>query len=413
MTETTKDRRLATNTSALFLLQIATYVLPLILLPYYAQTFGDHTFGTVSVALSAVALAWILTDFGFSLSATELISRHREDSRLVEESVGAILIWKVALVLAASSGVALVPHVQSEYADDAALFYLCALPIAGQAFQPLWFFQGMERMRWVTVYSVSAKASYLVLALAFIRGPGDYLRVPVALGVAQLAAAALGFWLMARQGYRPRWPSPAHFRQVVAGSYGFFASRLAAGAYTSGSTFVLGMVAAPAQVASFAIAEQLYRAGQGLFFPLTQALYPYMVRERDLGLFKKVMAGAWIIALCGVGVGYLIAPWVLDLLFGAEDFSALPILHIFIAVFVINIPAMLLGYPLLGAFQLTHYANRSVLLGCAVFVVVVLSFDITTIDPTRMAYSILAAEASVLLVRLALAYSCTRRHALS
>lgn len=394
------QHRLFKNTSALALIQVASYVLPLILIPYYTHVFGLELFGVVAFSLAAVQLAMVFTDFGFALSATEDISRNRDSKGYLEETVGSILLIKVGLFSLAAGAVFLLPSLKDEYAEYQLLFTLSAIPILGLTFQPIWFFQGIEKMNLVAIYTVSAKSLYLVLALVFVREPADFYLVPVMNGISQVLAAILGLLLVHREGYRIRWPGKERTKSVFRASSTFFVSRASVAMYTSGSAFFLGIFGSATQVAIFSIAELLYRAIQGVFSPVGQALYPYMVREKNIGVFFKILAAACTLSVVGVVVGYYVSPALVPLLFGGDYAASVPILYLFFVVVIINTPAVLLGYPFLGAFDATRYANYSVIIGSAVYILLLLWVGTTYgLDAVVVVYLVMVAEGLVFLIR--------------
>ena len=46
-------------------------------------------------------------------------------------------------------------------------------------FVAVWFFQGIEKMKFVTLINVLAKVIFTVLVFIFIKSESDYLKVPI------------------------------------------------------------------------------------------------------------------------------------------------------------------------------------------------------------------------------------------
>src|SRR5690606_24047491 len=110
--------------------------------------------GMVAITLAAIQLAFVLTDYGFSLSATYSISTNRENTDFINKKISAIFgakallvsLLAVALIIAGLAAPSLAPYKPYLIAAFIAIF--------AQAFQPIWLFQGIERMKNITTYTV-------------------------------------------------------------------------------------------------------------------------------------------------------------------------------------------------------------------------------------------------------------------
>src|SRR5271163_4818391 len=79
------------NVTSLSWLQLITYVLPIIILPYLFRVIGPEKFGLIAFAQAFVQYFMILTDYGFSVSATKEIALHLEDKAKVCNIISAVM----------------------------------------------------------------------------------------------------------------------------------------------------------------------------------------------------------------------------------------------------------------------------------------------------------------------------------
>lgn len=345
------------------MLQAVNYLAPLLLIPYLTRVLGIELYGVVAFGLAMVQIACMLTDYGFNLSATYQITKANGDKAAISRIVGAVMACKLGLLLVSALILAIFIGIDHKYDDYDIYFWLLLLAILGQTFQPIWFFQGIEKMLYITLYSGASRLLYLVAVLLLVSSAQDYWWVAVSNGVSHILAAALGLVIMVRMGYSVIWPGWSAIREVFKDSTSFFWARAAVSAYTAGGTVFLGLVSTPVQAGLYAAAEQLYRAAVMMIAPLHQALYPYMARTRDVRLFGRILLVATLAAILGLAVGIVIGPWVVRLIYGPEFHDAYPVLVVFMAIFAIVIPSGLLGYPFLAALGNAAAANRSVMFG--------------------------------------------------
>lgn len=274
-----KHRTILTNFFSLSVLQFATYLAPLITLPYLVRILGPSRFGLVELA-RAISMYFILvTDYGFDLSATQEISVHRDNPRRLSEIFSAVLLLKLFLTVlsfvALAAGVLAVPKLRGDWP----VYLLAFGTVVGQSLFPVWLFQGLERMKYTAVLTILSKLAVVVAIFAFIRQGSDYIYVPVvysggtiAMGVAGLLVA---LWVFP---VRLILPSRAILKRELVDGWHLFVSRMSVSLYTTSNTVILGLFASNTVVAYYVAGEKIVRAIQGLQFPLAQAVFPHIGR---------------------------------------------------------------------------------------------------------------------------------------
>src|SRR5271154_6608548 len=71
------------NVISLSGLQVITYLFPIIILPYLFRVIGPEKFGLIAFAQAFVQYFMIVTDYGFSVSATKEISLcHKNNAKV-------------------------------------------------------------------------------------------------------------------------------------------------------------------------------------------------------------------------------------------------------------------------------------------------------------------------------------------
>jgi PST family polysaccharide transporter len=182
----------------------------------------------------------------------------------------------------------------------------------------------------------------------------------------------------------------------------FFLSRISLTLYTSSNAFVLGLFTNNIMVGYYSIAEKLYQAMQQAYQPIVQALYPYVAKNKNIPLFKKIFTISVFLNILGVIFLFFVGQYIFDLLFTAKIGSeSLEVFHILLIASVIVVPSILLGYPFLGALGYAKYANMSVLYG-SLFHIIGLGILIAVhqVSIHNVASLVIATEMLVLFIRL-------------
>lgn len=395
-------KRLLGNFFSLTILQLMNYILPLLTLPYLVRVLNIETYGLVIFAQSFILFINIFVDWGFNLSATKDISINRDSEGKLTEIYSSVMIIKLLLVLCSFFVLSLLVHFFDKFSADPTIYYLTFLWVIGQAIFPVWYFQGIEKMKYITFVNIVAKLGFTLCIFLFVSSNSDYLLVPFFNGLGAIIASFIALWFVhIKLKQRFKWQSIATLYRYFKDSSEFFLSRLSLSLYTSANTFVLGLVTNTTIVGYYGVAEQLYKALQAFYTPLSQVLYPYISKERNITLFKKIFSRVVVVNILGISLLFLIDTYIFQLLFGNKVGSeSILIFEIFLIASIIVVPSILLGYPFLGALGFSKYANLSVIYASIIHIVGLSLLVISShISMYSVAYMVLATEIFVFIYR--------------
>ncbi|HEX8451138.1 MAG TPA: oligosaccharide flippase family protein [Longimicrobium sp.] len=309
------------NTVALYFVQFAGYLLPLATVPYLTRVLRPGAWGVLVFSQAFAAWLAIVLHYGFAFSATRMVARGRGDAREVARIVSAVQGAKLLLLtgVAAASALAfvLVPLFRRE--PRYLVWGLAAAVLQG--FLPMWYFQGVERMRGIAALDVLTRLGAAAGVFVLVRTPQDGWRVlALQAGAALLSAAAATAWMYREVPFRAG--SPREWTAALRDGWPLFVFCGAASAYTTANSFTLGLFAGPHAAGFYGSAEKLVRAASNLLLPVSQALYP---RINHLVVHDRPAAAALVRRSLGpiVGLGVaagasiaLAAPLLTRVLFG-------------------------------------------------------------------------------------------------
>jgi O-antigen/teichoic acid export membrane protein len=358
-----ENKRLAKNIFALLIVQLTNYVAPLLVFPYLTRILSIENFGLIALSFSICSLALILTDFGFALSASYWMTKNRSNKAEVMRYTGAIYVAKMILAFI-SIGLFLVYTIyfQVNFLSHIWLTTGIILTIFFQAFQPIWFFQGIEKMKNVTICMVTSKIIYVLIVFMFVKSNDDFETVLLSLAVSAFIASALGLYRIYQENYGLLIPPVRKIADVLSSSLSFFLSRAAVGIYTSASTFIVGNFSGLMQAAIYSSAEKLYQAGQSATSPLSQALFPHLARSRKEDFLIKVLCFILPALILVISLCMYYAPDLLSIFYGDTYKSATPVLRVFLLTSVFTFISVNLGYPAFAIYDKLGLVNLSVYL---------------------------------------------------
>jgi PST family polysaccharide transporter len=273
-----KDSKVISNYIYLLLIQGTNFILPLITFPYLVRTLGLEKYGVVMIASSLVVFLNIMVDFGFNISATREVSIIRNDKEKLSELFWNVITVKILLLLFSFlfllSLVSFIDKFKSEY-----LVYLFSFGIVlGQNIFPAWLFQGIERMKVITIINVSAKVIFTISIFIFIKSKSEYLYVPILNSMGFIIAGIVGF-IMSLKYVNFKKPSIVIMKGFINENKNLIASNFATSIYTSGNTFILGMIGGDIIAGVYSSMEKLVMATKTIYTPLYQAIFPWLATK--------------------------------------------------------------------------------------------------------------------------------------
>lgn len=350
------------NFLSLGIIQGLNYLLPIITIPFLFNQLGAEKYGLVNFTFAFIQYFIILTDFGFGLSGTRYVAANRGDFEKVNRYVNSATISR--LFLASFSFVIVlvcvctIPSIK-EYKLFSFLFYGQVL---GNALTPTWFFQGMERMKFNTIIHVTTKTISILPLFILVQSSQDYLYIPICYSLGSIIAGTLSLLLIRQTfGVKFCYTSFNEIKEVTLDSSRYFLSRISNSIFTNTNTFLLGLCCGNIQVGYYSLADKVHTAVDSLYGPVNGALFPYMTKNRNLSLFKKILIYGFFINLIFIIVLFYILPYLCPILFKDFSFVSMEIIHILLIGNIISFISTFIGYPFLGAYGHPNYCNYSLI----------------------------------------------------
>jgi PST family polysaccharide transporter len=350
-----------TNFVSIVLLQGTNFLLHFLSFPYLFRVLEVERYGLISFGYVFIQYFVMLSDFGFGLSATKYISQHQSDKAKVNTYLNSAMVGRFCLVclslLILLALIAFVPKFHLE-----AKFYLLYFGIVlGNFMFPIWFFQGMERMKFITIFNMVAKSLSLLPMFIFISQPSQYIYVPVCYSTGYLIAGFVSlYFIYSRFGMNWFIPAFKEIRFAFTDSANYFLSRISLSLFSSSNTFVMGLVCGNTITGYYAAAEKLYQAYGQLIDPFSKVLFPYMTRTRDTKFFKKTFLYIVIANTALVGLALLFSGFIIQFIYNPDSSYVVNVFRILICAAFFSIPHMLIGYPFIAAMGHPHFANWTV-----------------------------------------------------
>lgn len=327
-------KRIFSNASSLFILQLITYAISLAAVPYLVRVLGPSKYGLVILAQSLITYFIFLVDYGYDMWGTIQIAENQHDKKRLSAIFHNVMAGKLILGGIGFIIILILTVSVDKFREERQLILLTFGMIGGQILIPSWFYRGMERMKFIAYCLVSVKAGYLLLIFLTVRTGADYELVPAANFIAYTLAGAYGIWTVYAK-FGLNFVRPV-FDEVIRGlreGFIYFAKAMTDNFAKITNTVILGFISGDAAVGFYGSAEKLMDAVRAMLSPVFQAIFPHSRRtaarsKNEWFIFIK-KTGTAVVAFSAVlaAVIFIFSDFGVRLVLGEEFMPSVPVLR--------------------------------------------------------------------------------------
>ncbi|WP_416828387.1 flippase [Ectobacillus polymachus] len=338
-------RKLLSNFMSLTILQLLNYALPLITVPYLTRTLGGENQALIFTGQAMNVIFVTVTDYGFNLLATRQISIVRDDKEKVRKIHSTALTVKLMLMMLSFIVLLLICTFVPKY-HEYFLFYILFFGITvGTVLFPVYFFQGMEEMKYITILNAISKTIFTLGIFVFIHSPKDVMFSPILLSAGYIAVGVISLFMI-RFKFGIRWITPtwSEIKEQFVAGWSIFVSNAAVSIFTAGNTVVLGLLSNKANVFAYGGAEKLINAAVSVVNPVAGTLYPHISslanesREKAIHFIRKSIPVLLLITVPITVITFVFADLIVTIFFGQHYVDTV------IALRIVSVLPIIIGF---------------------------------------------------------------------
>jgi O-antigen/teichoic acid export membrane protein len=387
------------NFSFLSILQVSNLVIFFLLIPYLFRVLGKENYGIVIFAQTIAAYFTILINFGLNATATHDISVNRDDPVKRTAIISSVLVIKILFFSISLLTVLFLVIIIPVFRNHPAVFIFSMLYCLSEALFPVWFFQGIEKMKYITYINVGTRIISALAVFIIIKEPADYYLIPLLLGLGTFTGSIIGLsYMFSIKGNQLQWQSLKKLKASLDHNLPLFLSYVSSNAYVNGNRLVIGSFLGMQVLALYDIAERLVNMVKVPLIVIGQVLFPKVSRDSDTRFITKTLIFTTLAYVLIYVVLFVFANHIIKLFTGSFNIVTASLVRV-LGFSIIPISAGLFYADLLliPFGFLKDYARVRV--GSLIFYLIILSilFIFNFIGVMQLAVSVIVVEFFVLL----------------
>jgi len=334
-----KDAKtLIANFGYLSALQIASYIFPLITIPYLARVIGVDSFG--KIAFAAAIMTWLKTvsDWGLKFTATRDVARNRDNHDRVSQILSNTLWAQFSLMMISFVLLCIAIYFVPTFRENRDVILVSFLLIPGRIMFPDWFFQALERMRYITILNIVSKLIFTLAVFLFIKEKSDFILQPLFISLGYIVAGITTMYLVLKKwGFVLKKPKTEEVKATIKGSTDVFINNLMPNLYNSFSVLLLGFYGGGIVAnGKLDAGNKFLNIVQQFMNVMSRAFFPFFARRIDKhGIYVKI--NLFFSLLFSVGL-FFTAPFLIKWFYTPEFYDAIIVLRIIsISIFFLSL----------------------------------------------------------------------------
>lgn len=348
-----------------------------ILVGYLIRVLGENGYGTLTWVDSIVQYFIMLINFGFDLYAAKYIVENKNNPKRLNEVIASIYYIKSLLFLLCF--ILLIPlsfNLQiNNYLNLISLMLILGL---GEVLMPIWFFQGIEKMKSVTILTFTTKLLLILLTIFFIKKSNDINLYIVFLVFTNAVWGLLGFLKMKKEiQFEFIKISKLTLIKYLKEGYLFFIGKVSTFIFNMGTLFIIGYFYSKGNVAGFDIAIKIVFVFIIPFEVLQQAIYPKFVRGISKSYIKKILIYSFFFSILMAISTFIFSEKIISIFGGNTMIKYNFILPIVLPLIPIVSSTIILGNCIMVANGYFKEYNRSLIITAFLFILFIIILKAT------------------------------------
>ncbi|WP_375253547.1 oligosaccharide flippase family protein, partial [Dokdonia donghaensis] len=333
------------NFFSLAALQLVGMILPLLTLPYVLRILGFDYYGKIVFATSLITYFTSLTDFSFKYTATREVAIFRNSQKKLSLIYSKVLTIKFIFLFISILIISSIVYSYQPFYENRLLYFLTIPMLLGNVFFPDWFFQGIEKMKYITFLNIGIKLIFTVGVFIFINEKSDYWIYPLLQSSGFLFAGLISQIILVKKfKLKFFFLKSRVITRTIKENTPIFINQFLPTLYNNSSTFLLGLFTNNKLVGIYNSIKIIVNLCVTLIEIISRVFFPYLNRKKHAFLkYKKMMfyVSRFLTIVC-IG-SYKLVFWYLNV----NDSNAFVILLI--------LALGIVGYSLYNIFGINYF----------------------------------------------------------
>jgi PST family polysaccharide transporter len=275
----------------LSVLQLVNLILPLVTLPYVIKMFGFELYGVIVLAASLILYFQSITDYSFRITATRDVAVFRDSQKKLNLIYSKVMYVKFIFLTISCLIISLIIFLTPSFRENSSVFFLTMPMLLGYTLFPEWFFQGIEKMKYITLLNAGIKVFFTICVFVFIKSKSDYWMYPLFQSSGYIVAAIIGQFILQKK-YKLKLVKVkvSSIKDTITKNFPIFVNQFLPSLYNNTSGFILGLVAGTYWIGIYDALRKIIDFSIVIINVVSRVFFPFLNRNKNhFEKYKNIM----------------------------------------------------------------------------------------------------------------------------
>lgn len=337
------NKKVIENYFFMTLLQVLNSFFSLFLYPYFISTLGVEKYGLYVYAFSVITYFSTFIMFGFDLPAIKKIVSIGDSLEKKSEIVSTIFSAKIYLQLFSFLIFIGIVFFSPSLKQNYELYLILFLNTFSNILFPNWYFQAVQKMKWVTAIQLLSKLISLPFIFTFVKRPEDLkLFIIIFTSTNILGGLMATIVLLIYEKLRINLVSFSKLINWYKEAFPLFLTNFISILKDQGLVLIIGSFFGMREVAIYDLANKIIGIPRFLFTSINGAIFPKLLENLKAEKVKKIIKYELILSIILIFLITILGYWAVLLLGGKQMIEAYVLLLV--------LSPTILFYLLVGAY---------------------------------------------------------------
>lgn len=350
------------------MLQLINTGFGILLYPYLIRVLGANQYGFYIFAITVTNYFIAIIAYGFNFPAIKSISENKNNLKIKNDVLSIVFTAKFYLALLTTLIFGTLLFTVDSMFLNWKIYLVCYLQIIAEILIPTWYFQGVQKMKVLTLLQVSIRLFSVPFIFIFIKSPDDILIYAwISTGIMISIGVISNIYLKINEKITLGFKKWNDLKSFYNAGFPFFLSSIVGTIRQESTNLIIGIFFGMREVAIFDLANKIVSIPRLLTASINNALFPQLIERIEPTLVKRVIRFeayiGGIITVLIAAFGY----WAVLILGGSKMIEAYPITVIIsITIFVWLVVGSFINFVFLPANK-NYYVVKNQIIALVTF----------------------------------------------